>query len=320
MGSPGTGAAVVREWVYGRFEQVLVVAILGGVAVLNCLVLQKLAFLDFFFLPVLAAGYWLGRSKAVSTAVMCVLVALLYMTLDPGRFSYSAGSEAFVWWHMGTWAAFLIISAVLLGTLADQKSRQIGDLEDAYHGVLEILMKYLDSVDRHTKSHSVRVSELAVSIASEMSLSDQEVETIKVAALLHDIGKIDVSTDLIRRAADLDEAQRQVVAQHIEDGAKLMGMVGRILSDAIPLVIAHHKHFSSSDAPRREADASVPLGARVIAVADAYDAMVTDRPYRAGKPPWETIKSLQSGAGSQFDPEVVEAFAKVMQRGLADAA
>lgn len=320
MSSPKTGAAAVRAWVYGRFEHVLVAAILGGVALLNCLVLQKLAFLDFFFLPVLAAGYWLGRSKAVSTAVMCVLVALLYAVLDPVRFGYSDTAATYVWFHLTTWAAFLIMSAVLLGTLADQKHRQIRDLEDAYRGVLEILMKYLDSVDRYTKSHSVRVSELAVDIASEMNLSDQEIETIKVAALLHDIGKVEVSTDLIRRAADLDGAQRQAVAEHVERGAKLMGVVGMILSDAIPLVIAHHKHFCASDAPPQRTDSSVPLGARVIAAADAYDAMVTDRPYRAGKPPWEAIKSLRDGAGSQFDPDVVEAFVKVMERGLAEAA
>ena len=150
----------VRDWLFGRFEVILALGTLAGVAVLNCLVLQKLAFLDFFFLPVFVAGYWLGRSKAIQTAVLCVLMVGLYVGISPTRFQAGVQNLGLLWWHLATWACFLMIAAVLVGTLADQKQRQLRDLEHAYHGVLEILSKYLESVDRYTKNHSVRVSEL----------------------------------------------------------------------------------------------------------------------------------------------------------------
>jgi putative nucleotidyltransferase with HDIG domain len=303
----------LKSWLFSRFETFLVLAALAGTAVVNCFVLQKLAFLDFFYLPVLAAGYWLGRSKAIQTAVLCVLLIGLYVALDPARFEAAHLISGLVWWHTGTWAAFLLICAVLVGTLADQKQKQFRDLEDAYYGVLEILAKYLEAVDRYTKNHSVRVSELATGIAVELGLRDDEIEAVKVGALLHDIGKIEVSTDLIRKATQLTTDERDEMARHVEAGARMMGAVGSVLSDAIPMVLAHHEHFSSGQAAPGVDKAQIPVGARIIAVADAYDALVTDRPYRAGKPPWEAMREIQAGAGSQFDPKVVEAFLKALR-------
>ena len=306
----------VREWLFDKFETLVVVGALAGTAIVNCAVLQKLAFLDFFYLPVLVAGYWLGRTKALQTSVLCILMVGLYVVISPDRFASDSQIPGLVWWQFGTWACFLTLSAMLVGTLADQKRKQIRDLENAYHGVLEILTKYLDSVDRYTKNHSVRVSEMATAIASQMGLPDQEVELVKIGALLHDIGKIEVSTDLIRKASRLTTSERDQMAEHAEAGGRMLGAVGAVLSDAIPLVLAHHEHFVAREGSSIRA-ADVPLGARIIAVADAYDAMVTDRPYRAGKLPWEAANEIQAGSGSQFDPVVVGAFLIVM-RGRAE--
>jgi hypothetical protein len=303
----------VKNWLFQRFEGLVVSGTLLGIALINCLVLQKLAFLDFFFLPVLAAGYWLGRTKAIRTAVLCLLLVGLYVAIDPTRFQTSRDIPGILWWHLGTWAGFLTMAAILVGTLADQKQKQIRDLEQAYHGVLEILVKYLDSVDRYTKNHSVRVSEMATSIAVTMGLGEDTIERVKVAALLHDIGKIEVSTDLIRKAARLSAGEREEVAGHVEAAGRMLGVVGAVLSDAIPLILAHHEHFSLATSAPAGDSTGIPLGARIIAVADAYDAMVTDRPYRAGKSPWEAMRDIQTAAGTQFDPQVVRAFLSVMK-------
>jgi len=171
---------------------------------------------------------------------------------------------------------------------------------------VEILTKFLESKDPYTKGHSVRVAELAADTARAMKTDEDEVETIRVAALLHDIGKVDISTSVINKAASLTEEERKEIDTHSEKGGDILKSVGGVLKQAIPLVVAHHRSFAHG-----ENSEDVPLGARIIAVADAFDSMVTDRPYRKAMPLWEAIEKLKEGAGTQFDPKVVEAFERV---------
>jgi putative nucleotidyltransferase with HDIG domain len=174
-------------------------------------------------------------------------------------------------------------------------------------GILEILSKYIESSDKYTQGHSVRVSHYAIEIAAAMKLEPQEIENIKVAALLHDIGKVDISTKLIGKAASLSSEEINIMASHSERGAQILSSVGSVLSEAIPLVRAHHQYFDH-DEHKGSPSGEVPLGARILAVADAYDAMTIDRPYRLGMPPWKAIEELERGTGTQFDPEVVACF------------
>jgi putative nucleotidyltransferase with HDIG domain len=211
-----------------------------------------------------------------------------------------------------TWGGFLILAAAVVGTLYEQKEKKIQELKQAYIGVIEILAKYLDASDRYTKGHSVRVADYATEIAIAMELPRSEVENIRVAGLLHDIGKIEVSSDLIRKAASLTHDEKKLVDEHTEKGAVLLGSVGAVLKEAIPIVLSHHRYFIAGQEAEGERPKHIPLGARIIAVADAFDAMVSDRPYRQGKPAWQAIEELQRWSGTQFDPLVVEAFKKVV--------
>jgi putative nucleotidyltransferase with HDIG domain len=174
-------------------------------------------------------------------------------------------------------------------------------------GILEILSKYIESSDKYTQGHSVRVAHYATEIAVAMKLKPQDVENIKVAALLHDIGKIDISTELIGKAASLSSEEINIMASHSERGAQILSSVGSVLSEAIPLVRAHHQYFDH-DEHKGSPSGEVPLGARILAVADSYDAMTTDRPYRSGMPPWKAIEELERCTGTQFDPKVVACF------------
>jgi HD-GYP domain-containing protein (c-di-GMP phosphodiesterase class II) len=155
-------------------------------------------------------------------------------------------------------------------------------------------------------------------IAIAMELPRQQVENIRTAALLHDIGKVEISGDLIRKAAELTTAEREAVGSHVEKGGEILQSVGDVLKDAVPLVLAHHKFYK--DGQRSSIDGKlqdeVPLGARIIAVADAYDAIVTDRPYRKGRPPWQAINAIEQANPDQFDPKVVEALAQVMDNAI----
>ena len=153
----------------------------------------------------------------------------------------------------------------------------------------------------------MRVSHYATEIAEAMKLESQEIENIKVAALLHDIGKVEISMELIGKAASLNSEEKNIMASHSERGAQILSSVGSVLSDAIPLVRAHHQYFDHDEHKDSPLD-EVPLGARILAVADSYDAMTTDRPYRSGMPPWKAMEELERCTGTQFDPKVVACF------------
>ncbi len=123
-----------------------------------------------------------------------------------------------------------------MGTLYEQNEHRLQYLKSAYIGVLEILWKYLESTDRYTKGHSVRVSEWAREIAIAMEVPRSEVENIRVAGLLHDIGKIEVSGEILRKAAQLSTEEKELLDEHTVKGAYLLSAVGAVLKDVVPIV------------------------------------------------------------------------------------
>lgn len=293
-----------------HFEEVVVFGVLVIVLLINFLVTEKMAMLNIYFLPVLLAGYVLGRRMALLTGILCILWAVFLVLLDPKAFAIKPNA-IFISLNMMIWGAFLVLGGILVGSLFELKEKHIQELRTAYVGVLEILSKYLESTDRYTKGHSIRVADTSSDIAMAMKLTRAEVENIRAAALLHDIGKIDISSDLIRKAADLSQKEKEEVDSHVEKGGRLLSSIGAVLRDAVPIIMAHHRYFVEA-VPDEEIRPEIPLGARIVAVADAFDAMITDRPYRKGIPPWKAAEELAKAAGSQFDPEVVEAFKQVI--------
>jgi len=213
---------------------------------------------------------------------------------------------------LSSWAGFLILASIVVGTLYELSERRMLDLRKAYIGILEILSKYLESTDRYTKGHSLRVSEFSQEIAIAMGLSKTDVENIRAAGLLHDIGKIEISGEVLRKAADLSMEERALINTHAAKGANILSSVGAVLNEVVPIVLAHHKYFMSDFEAGAKEQIQIPLGARIVAVADSFDAMVTDRPYRKGIPPWKALDELREKAGTQFDPQVVEAFKRVI--------
>jgi putative nucleotidyltransferase with HDIG domain len=301
----------LKQFVLKHFEKVLIAIILIAAFIGTYFVEEKSIVLNFYYLPVLSAGYFLGRRMGVLTAVFSILVVVISTLFFPE--SFFKGSESFsTIAQLFSWSGFLILVSVAVGTLYEQNERRLQDLKNAYIGVLEILSKYLESTDRYTKGHSVRVSEWAREIAIAMELPRGEVENIRVAGLLHDIGKIEVSGEILRKAAELSSEEKELIAEHTVKGAYLLSAVGSVLKDVVPIVVLHHKYFSGGLENQESAPNQIPLGARVVAVADAFDAMTTDRPYRKGMPPWQALEEVIKSAGKQFDPAVVEAFKRVV--------
>jgi len=304
-----------KQFILRHFEKLLVCIILATAFIGTYLVEEKFIILNFYYLPVLVAGYFLGRRMGVLTAVFSILAVLICTLAFPQRFFTSKEILRGVA-QLSSWSGFLILASITVGTLYERNEQRVKELKNAYIGVLEILSKYLESTDRYTKGHSVRVSELATDIGIAMELPRSEVENIRVAGLLHDIGKIEISGEILRKAAKLTTEERELMEWHTVKGAYILSAVGSVLKEVVPIVIAHHKHFVDALEGNNGGTMKVPLGARVIAVADAFDAMTTDRPYRKGMPPWEALQEIVAKTGKQFDPEVVGAFKRVVSEKI----
>lgn len=302
----------LKIYVFKHFEKILILTILLCIIAISYFVPYKIGFLNFFYLPIIAAGYSLGRRMAVLTAFLCILFVVIFLLLSPSSFFTADTEKVYVIVSLIAWGSFLILTSAAIGYLYEEKEKKIKDLKAAYVGILEILSKYLESADKYTKGHSVRVSHLSEDIVRVMGLTSFERENIKVAALLHDIGKTEISMDIVRKAASLTSSENELMSSHSEKGGRILSLVGGVLEEAVPIVVAHHKYyfedkdFSSSDREK------IPIGAAIIAVADSYDAMITDRAYRKGRQPWEAYKEIEKGAGKQYHPHVVKAFKEVL--------
>ena len=304
-----------KEFILKHFEKILIIIILLAALIGTYLIEEKSIVLNFYYLPVLASGYFLGRRLGVLTAVFSVLMVAISALIFPNGFFGKQDLFKSVA-QILSWGGFLILSSIAVGTLYEQNERRMKDLKNAYIGILEILSKYLESTDRYTKGHSVRVSELAMEIGIAMELPRTEVENVRVAGLLHDIGKVEISGEILRKAAELTTEERDLVDEHTVKGAYLLTSVGSVLKEVVPIVVSHHMHFTEATGdPEREVTA-VPLGARIIAVADSFDAMTSDRPYRKGMTPWEAMEEIIKNTGKQFDPRVVDAFKHVIRERI----
>ncbi len=301
-----------KRYVTKNFEDITVLVILASVIVISYLIDEKMMMLNFYYLPVLVAGYFIGKRASMLVAAFSIVTVVFFAIMNFEIFSDGRGL-GYLASGLAGWSGFLLLTSYIVGVLYEQKQRRIDDLKQAYVGILEILVKYLESTDRYMKGHSERVAEHAMDIAIAMQLPRDEVENIRVAALLHDIGKIEVSANLIGKAASLTTDEMSQVAEHSEKGARILHSVGSVLKEAIPIVLEHHKYYAELEKPAADrAPSGRALGVRIVAVADSFDAMVTDRPYRKGMQPWQAMEELKRCSGQQFDPEVVEVFESVL--------
>ncbi len=305
----------LKRLFFKRFEVIVVGAILITAFLGTYFISEPSVVLHFYYLPVLIAAYFLGRRMGLLTAILSITMVFACALIFPSRF-FSQNLFYDLSKFM-SWGGFLILASVTVGSLYEANERKVRDLKIAYVGIVEILSKYLESTDQYTKGHSVRVSELAQETALAMGVRGIDVENIRVAGLLHDIGKIEVSKQILRKAAKLSGEEREIMNGHAEKGAKLLSCLGAVLKDVVPIVEAHHRYYAGSAPSANGRPGYIPLGARIVAVADSFDAMTSDRPYRKGMTPLQALRELADNSGSQFDPLVVSAFKRVIEQKLA---
>lgn len=174
--------------------------------------------------------------------------------------------------------------------------------------VTQALAAALEAKDAYTKGHSDRVADYAVEVARELGLGEETAENLRLAAEMHDIGKIGITESLLNKPGALSDAELAEVRKHAIIGSDMVCKI-EFLRGAGEIIRYHHEWFDGSGGyPRERAGDQIPLGARILMVCDSFDAMTSDRPYRQSLTVQEAIRRLQEGAGSQFDPQVVEAF------------
>jgi putative nucleotidyltransferase with HDIG domain len=218
--------------------------------------------------------------------------------------------------------AFLLVLplAALLRVFARERSARIDqaiELSAAYRGTAFLLGEVIVADDEYTGEHSYGVIALSLEIADEMGLSEDDRRLVEFGALLHDVGKIAVPKSIVNKPGPLDDEEWKVMRQHTVAGQRMLDKVGGSMTDVGQIVRASHERWDGGGYPDGIAGEELPLPARIVSVADTFHAITTTRPYRTAQSPEAAVKELRACAGTQFDPQVVDALVRVLERPAA---
>jgi putative nucleotidyltransferase with HDIG domain len=257
-----------------------------------------------FFLPLLLSAVWFGGPGAVvSTAVVTLICGGAMAASGSGDLAAQIGEvgELGVFWMVGALAA----------NFFEQQKKHIRSMEEANENTLVALASALDVREHGTGLHSRRVADYTLRLAEEMGIREKEsLAVIGKGALLHDVGKIGVPDSILLKPGPLSESDWKVMRTHPEVGNRMLRKIG-FLRDPAEIVLCHHEKVDGTGYPRGLKGEEIPLGARLFAVIDVYDALTTVRPYHDASSHAAALEVLRAEAGKQFDPAVVDAFEKV---------
>jgi len=216
---------------------------------------------------------------------------------------------ALVYRQISWWAALFLCFPLFVAYYA---YKLYGDLRKQHLSTIQALAAAIEARDAYTEDHSMRMSELAVATARELKFPIPEVEVIRYAAILHDIGKIGIGDKILNKPGELTEKEWDKIRKHPKIGADIIGKIDS-LKKASQLVYYHHERYNGQGYPEKLKGEDIPIGARILAVIDAYDAMTSKRPYRSAYSNEKAMEELKKNAGTQFDKKVVKAFLKVLK-------
>ena len=295
-------------------QQTLEIMLLIVVIGLACLFYQvqgyKLVVLNLFYLPVVLCAFFLGTYRAGILAVFCVTSASIVTVTNMSGFA-SFFSPLTIGLVVTVWGAVLGLVAILVGTLSDERKAKTAELHEAYVGVVEVLSRYLQSANARLKARSIRVAELSQKIAVAMRLPLKLVDDVRIAALLFDIGNVEVTTRVFRKAVGTLETDPAKLDQYTFRGIDLIHSLGSVLSGASPLLV--HQNDVSEDT---QSTSEIPLGTRIIWVARAYDELTSEvTPSRGPLAPAQAIEELRRDVQCGYDREVIDALERVVANG-----
>ncbi|MCX6356951.1 MAG: GAF domain-containing protein, partial [Candidatus Aureabacteria bacterium] len=195
--------------------------------------------------------------------------------------------------------------------VAIENARLFDLLRRSYMNTIQALVGALETKDKVTRDHSERVARFAVGMARELGLSRDKVEGLRMAAFLHDIGKLGIDIDILAKPGKLTKEEWKIVRRHPDASAKIIEGI-QFIWDIIPFVRYHHERMDGRGFPRRLKGKQIPMGARILAVADAFEAMTAERPYKRARSKAAALRELQSLAGRRYDRRVVRALVRAL--------
>jgi len=243
------------------------------------------------------------------TSLLCVPMTLGRKTMGTINVSDKLDGKEFT-----TYELKLIMAIAAEAAVALENARLFFEVKDLFLSTVKSLVMAIDAKDPYTHLHSLRVSEVSAILSEEIGLPALEVEQIKLAALLHDIGKIGVSEQILLKPGKLTPHEWEAMKQHPLHSVQILEQVKQF-SHLVKWVRHEHEHYNGAGYPDRLKGDAIPLPSRIIAVADAFDAITSDRYYRKGRSEETAVDVLQKDSGIQFDPEVIRAFVSAHQKG-----
>ncbi len=257
-----------------------------------------------YYIPILLSARSFGLSGAVATAAAVTMLTFIHVVRDWAGVPMVQAeevAEVATFWLVG------LVSATLFGR--ERRSREATRL--AHEETLAALAASLELRERYTAGHSRRVRDYALLVAGEMGLRDPAfLASMAQGALLHDVGKIGIPDRILLKPGPLGDEERNAMRRHPEMGASLVGEIAW-LRTARELILAHHERYDGAGYPHGLAGAAIPLAARIFTVADAFDALTTDRPYHDALSWEEAASKVAGGRGSQFDPDAADGFLRI---------
>ncbi len=199
-------------------------------------------------------------------------------------------------------------------TLVRRLKQALRQNQELFLETIRTLAAAIDAKDPYTRGHSERVSSYSMAIAKHLGLSQEEVFRVRIAAILHDVGKLGINDTILNKPGGLTEDEFDMMRKHVEIGAQIMSPI-RMLRDVIPGIRNHHETWEGTGYPDKLAGEEIPMVARIIGVSDTFDAMTTTRPYQKAMTLDFVLSKIRSMAGSRFDPQVIEAFLAAVDAG-----
>ncbi len=197
--------------------------------------------------------------------------------------------------------------------IAISNARLYEQAKSTYIGAIRFLANSLDAKDTYTAGHSERVARIALDIACRLKLTDIQKDALQYASYLHDLGKVSININTLRKKERLNQIEWQSIYEHPQVGTEIINKIEN-LSNLVPIILHHHARYAGGGYPDRNMKYErIPIGSRILAVADAFEAMVSHRPYRKALSTEEACRELKRCSGSQFDPSVIDAFLKAQE-------
>ncbi|MFH1501681.1 MAG: HD-GYP domain-containing protein [Candidatus Eisenbacteria bacterium] len=296
---------------------------------------------------ILAAGsvfVLLGGPEATSLGELILPLgacALVYFVANTGGVSIVVGlveglSPWRVWQRSYMWTLTHLVGFVPLGALIVVVFREVGitgvlfflmplllarysfklyaEMREVHFDTVRALTSAIDESDPFTRGHSERVTEYSMAIAREMGLGERRIEAIEYAGLLHDMGKIAMQHDILLKPGKLSDKEWEIMRTHPETGARIVSDL-HFLKGARDAVLYHHERYDGKGYPAGLAGEGIPIEARIVKVSDAFDAMMSDRPYRNSLGVSAASAELEKGRGTEFDPQIVDVFLILIEKG-----